>query len=171
MHRQGVIISFVVIRIVDILSYRNSSFCGIGWNRTNSQRFYRPGRYLTCLSQLKLSCGEPIFRFLLDSYSLLTIVHTVTVREPNLIFVPREGIEPPPFPCKRNTLPLRHRGKLYRWVVSNHRHLPYERSALPLSYISIVVDIGSSPIRGFPPNPSLPLMESNHYRMDQNHMY
>lgn len=43
----------------------------------------------------------------------------------------------------------------YRWVVSNHRQLPYERSALPLSYISILVDVGSSPTRGFPPNPLL----------------
>ena len=35
---------------------------------------------------LKLSRGEPIFHFLLDSYSLLTMVQSVTVREPNLIF-------------------------------------------------------------------------------------
>ena len=39
------------------------------------------------LPKLKLSRGEPIFHFLLDSCSLLTIVHTVTTREPNLIFV------------------------------------------------------------------------------------
>jgi hypothetical protein len=60
---------------------------------------------------------------------------------------------------------------LYRWVGLNHRHLPYERSALPLSYISILVDIDSSSILGFPPNPSLPLRESNSHRVDQNHVY
>ena len=62
-------------------------------------------------SQLKLSRGEPIFHFLLDSCSLLTMVHTVTTREPNLIFVPPDRIELSPFACKTNTLPLRQGGK------------------------------------------------------------
>ena len=39
-----------------------------------------------------------------------------------LLFVPREGIEPPPFPCKRNTLPLRHRGKMYVSELPTYKH-------------------------------------------------
>ena len=62
---------------------------------------------------IKLSRGEPIFHFLLDSYSLLTMVQSVTAREPNLIFVPRNRIELSPFACKTNTLPLRQRGWCY----------------------------------------------------------
>ena len=46
-------------------------------------------------------------------------------------FVPRDGIEPPPFVCKTNTLPLRHRGNLYREMVSNHSRNRYEPSPVP----------------------------------------
>jgi hypothetical protein len=37
-------------------------------------------------------------------------------------FVPREGIEPPPFVCKTNTLPLRHRGKMYVSELPTYKH-------------------------------------------------
>jgi hypothetical protein len=51
---------------------------------------------------------------------------TVSLPYPNdfyyPIFVPREGIEPPPFPCKRNTLPLRHRGKMYVSELPIYKH-------------------------------------------------
>ena len=163
----------------------------VGFEPTQlKQKFYRLPRLSNSgvFPILKLSCGEPIFRFLLDSYSLLTIVHTVTVREPNLIFVPRDGIEPPPFVCKTNTLPLRHRGGLrlllqelmwyaytiliilYREMVTLHSIVGYEPSMV-LDLSMFLVDIGSSPILGFPPNPSLPLRESNSPRVDQNHVY
>ena len=93
-----------------------------------------PALQLRRTPKLKLSRGEPIFHFLLDSCSLLTIVHTVTTREPNLIFVPREGIEPPPFPCKRNTLPLRHRGK-YTFLLDrlSVKPISYPRQELNLT--------------------------------------
>lgn len=45
-----------------------------------------PLRPLRNLSDLILSRGESIFRLLLESCGLLTIVHTVTTRKPNLIF-------------------------------------------------------------------------------------
>ena len=37
------------------------------------------------------SRGEPIFHFLLDSCSLLTMVHTVTTREPNIVSFGGQG--------------------------------------------------------------------------------
>ena len=86
------------------------------------------------------------------------------------IFVPRDGIEPPPFVCKTNTLPLRHRGNLYREMVMLHSKVRYEPS-LVLDLSVVLVDIDSSSILGFPPNPSLPLRESNSPRVDQNHVY
>ena len=84
------------------------------WDRRESNPLARvlqtrPIPYLP-IPILKLSRREPIFCFLLDSYSLLTMVQSVTVREPNLIFVPRDGYAPPPFACKTNTLLLRQRG-------------------------------------------------------------
>ena len=86
----------------------------------------------------------------------------------NHLIVPRDGIEPPPFVCKTNTLPLRHRGKwmnyffivefvnlkttLYREMVTLHSKVGYEPS-LVLDLSVVLVDIDSSSILGFPPNP------------------
>ena len=53
-----------------------------------------PFRPLRHLSNLILSRGESICRLLLESCGLLTIVHTVTTRKPNLIFVSSTGFEP-----------------------------------------------------------------------------
>ena len=46
-------------------------------------------------------------------------------------FVPRSGIEPLPFACKTNTLPLRQQGKLYRVMVLSHSRVRYEPSLVP----------------------------------------
>ena len=55
-------------------------------------------------------------------------------------------------------------------MVTLHSIVGYEPSMV-LDLSVVVVDIDSSPTLGFPPNPLLSLMESNHFRVDQNYVY
>ena len=60
---------------------------------SNSGFAVHPLRPLRHLSNLILSRGESICRLLLESCGLLTIVHTVTTRKPDLIFVSPKRFE------------------------------------------------------------------------------